>query len=399
MARRLLTGLALACALLLVGTAAGDPGISERRAAVDSKIDRLRGKIDEARKREGVLSSQIAAVTSKIRAIQDDVDAASARLNRLESVLALHQRRLDRLNELYRLQTAKLVFLQRQHKAATDRLNRRLVQIYTSEQTEPLAVVLEAASFGDMLDQLEFLQDIGNQDAKIALEVEQVKIQVRETRDRTRKTRQSAAEATRQVAARTLEQRQVRDRLAWSQRELATARREKSDALSETKQTRKEYLAEVEGLLAQSAALSARIRVAQASAASSPTAVPSAPSSAGFVWPVHGVLTSSFGWRWGRMHEGIDIAVPSGTSVVAVTSGTVIVAGWTGGYGNLVVVDHGNGTATAYAHNTSVAARVGQQVAQGQLIAYSGSTGNSTGPHVHFEVRVNGSPADPLGYL
>jgi murein DD-endopeptidase MepM/ murein hydrolase activator NlpD len=399
MARRLLTGLALACALLVAGTAAGEPGISERKAAVDSKIDRLQGKIDAARQREGVLSSQIAVVTSKIRAIQDDVDAASARLNALESVLALHQRKLDHLNELYRLQTGKLVFLQRQHKAAAERLNRRLVQIYTSEQTEPLAVVLEAASFGDMLDQLEFLQDIGNQDAKIAREVERVKIQVRETRNRTRKTRKSVAETTRQVAARTLEQRQVRDRLAWSQRELATARREKSDALSETKSTREEYLHEVEGLLAQSAALSARIQSAQSSAASSSTPFTPVPSSAGYVWPAHGVMTSPFGWRWGRMHEGIDIAVPSGTPVVASASGTVIVAGWMGGYGNLVVVDHGNGVATAYGHNTSIAAGVGQQVAQGQLIAYSGNTGHSTGPHIHFEVRINGSPVDPLGYL
>ena len=399
MARRLLTGLALTCTLLVAGTAAGEPGISERKAAVDSKIDRLQGKIDAARTREGVLSSQIAGVTAKIRAVQDDVDAASARLNALESVLALHQRKLDQLNELYRLQTAKLVFLQRQYETAAARLNRRLVEIYTSGQTEPLAVVLEAASFGDMLDQLEFLQDIGNQDAKIARELEQAKVLVRETRNRTRKTRHAVERTTREVAARTLEQRQVRDRLAWSQRQLATARREKSDALSETKSTREEYLDEVEGLLAQSAALSARIQSAQSSAASSSTPVPSAPSSAGFVWPAHGVLTSSFGWRWGRMHEGIDIAVPSGTPVVASASGTVIVAGWTGGYGNLVVVDHGNGIATAYAHNTSVAAGLGQQVAQGQLIAYSGNTGNSTGPHIHFEVRSNGSPADPLGYL
>jgi murein DD-endopeptidase MepM/ murein hydrolase activator NlpD len=99
------------------------------------------------------------------------------------------------------------------------------------------------------------------------------------------------------------------------------------------------------------------------------------------------------------MHEGIDIAVPTGTPVVAAASGTVIVAGWLGGYGNLVVVDHGNGIATAYGHNTSVTVGVGQAVAQGQLIAYAGSTGHSTGPHVHFEVRVNGAAVDPFGYL
>ena len=114
---------------------------------------------------------------------------------------------------------------------------------------------------------------------------------------------------------------------------------------------------------------------------------------------MHGVLTSGFGWRWGRMHEGIDLAVRVGTPVVAAASGTVIVAGWLGGYGNLVVIDHGNGIATAYGHNTSVTVGVGQSVAQGQLISYSGSTGHSTGPHVHFEVRINGTPVDPLGYL
>jgi murein DD-endopeptidase MepM/ murein hydrolase activator NlpD len=99
------------------------------------------------------------------------------------------------------------------------------------------------------------------------------------------------------------------------------------------------------------------------------------------------------------MHEGIDIAVPSGTPVAAAASGTVITAGWLGGYGNLVVIDHGNGLATAYGHNSSVTVGAGQSVAQGQVIAYSGSTGHSTGPHVHFEVRVNGSAVDPLGYL
>ena len=103
--------------------------------------------------------------------------------------------------------------------------------------------------------------------------------------------------------------------------------------------------------------------------------------------------------RWGRMHEGIDIAVPSGTPVHAAAAGTVIYAGWMTGYGNLVVLDHGNGLATAYAHNSSLLVSVGQHVSQGQTISLSGSTGHSTGPHVHFEVRVNGVAVDPLLYL
>jgi murein DD-endopeptidase MepM/ murein hydrolase activator NlpD len=189
----------------------------------------------------------------------------------------------------------------------------------------------------------------------------------------------------------------VRDRLAWNQRELATARRDKRSTLAEVRGDKEEALEHMAELQAQSAALASRIRSAQSSAI---VPGPTGPASAaGLVWPVHGVLTSGFGWRWGRMHEGIDLAVASGTPVVASASGTVIVAGWMGGYGNLVVVDHGNGIATAYGHNTSVTVGYGQSVAQGQLIAYSGNTGHSTGPHVHFEVRVNGTPVDPLGYL
>jgi murein DD-endopeptidase MepM/ murein hydrolase activator NlpD len=393
---RLLIGLVSACAacgLLLAGAALGQDA-EQQKQRVDSRIDTLQSKIDEAREREGVLSSQIADVTAEIRALEDDVASAETRLDRLESVLALHQRKLDGLNELFFTQTSRLEYLQRQHSAATERLNKRVVEIYTSDPTEPLSVVLEAASFKDMLDSLEFLDDIGRQDEKIAAEVAGAKVAMRKTREATRKTRNQVRETTRQVEARTEEQRAVRDRLTWSQRELATAKRVKQDALESTQATREEFLHEVEGLLAESAKLAAKIQAAQAGYSTS-----SAPSASGFVWPVHGILTSSFGWRWGRMHEGIDIAVGNGTAVVASAAGTVIVAGWMGGYGNLVVVDHGNGIATAYGHNTSVGVGVGQAVGQGQVIAYSGNTGNSTGPHVHFEVRVNGGAVDPLGYL
>ena len=155
-------------------------------------------------------------------------------------------------------------------------------------------------------------------------------------------------------------------------------------------------VAQVESLAAESASLAAAIQSAQSSAGSSGTG---APSASGFIWPVNGPVVSGFGMRWGRMHEGIDIAASSGTPVHAAAAGTVIHAGWLGGYGNLVVVDHGNGLSTAYAHASAILVAVGQNVAQGETVSLVGSTGNSTGPHLHFEVRVNGSAVDPLLYL
>jgi murein DD-endopeptidase MepM/ murein hydrolase activator NlpD len=119
-----------------------------------------------------------------------------------------------------------------------------------------------------------------------------------------------------------------------------------------------------------------------------------------FLRPVHGQITSPFGMRWGRLHAGIDFGAPTGTSVGAGGSGTVIAAGWnSGGYGNLVVIQHRLGYQSWYAHLSSVAVSIGQAVGGGTRIGAVGSTGNSTGPHLHFEVRHNGTPVDPSGYL
>lgn len=140
------------------------------------------------------------------------------------------------------------------------------------------------------------------------------------------------------------------------------------------------------------------------SSASSNTSTSSSYGSGSFSWPVpytHNI-TSPFGWRWGRLHGGIDIAAGGvyGQSIVAADSGTVILAGNQGdGYGNYVIIDHGNGYKTLYGHMSSVAAYTGQQVSQGEVIGYVGSTGNSTGPHLHFEIRVNDVQTDPLGYV
>jgi murein DD-endopeptidase MepM/ murein hydrolase activator NlpD len=125
----------------------------------------------------------------------------------------------------------------------------------------------------------------------------------------------------------------------------------------------------------------------------------SAPSSSGFAWPLCAPVTSEYGPRWGRMHRGIDQGASTGTPIGASKAGTVIFAGWQGGYGNLVLVDHHDGVVTAYAHMSRIGVSNGTSVSQGQSLGAVGSTGNSTGPHLHFETRVNGSAVNPRQYL
>jgi murein DD-endopeptidase MepM/ murein hydrolase activator NlpD len=115
--------------------------------------------------------------------------------------------------------------------------------------------------------------------------------------------------------------------------------------------------------------------------------------------PARGVFTSGFKWRWGRQHKGIDIAAPIGTPIYAATDGVVVTAGWNGGYGKFVLIQHSGGVATAYGHNTALLVRPGQRVTAGQQITRMGSTGHSTGSHLHFEVRINGVQTDPIPYL
>jgi murein DD-endopeptidase MepM/ murein hydrolase activator NlpD len=381
----------LAALLLLAGPAAGDPG--GQKAQVDVKIARLQDQISRADAASGTLTSEISEATARIRDVQAEVAAEEARLDVLEAELARKQAELDRLTDLLALQTRRLEVLRAEHRAAVRRLEARVRQIYLEDTPDALSFVFESVSFTDLLDNVDFLSEIGRQDERIAERVGRAKVELTRTRTETSRTRAGVAEATEAIAARTTEQRSVRDRLVASRDALAAARSDKRETLAGIRADRADFVAEVESLQRESAALAATIRSAQSGS------VGSGVSASGLIWPVHGPVTSGFGWRWGRMHEGIDIAVPSGTPVVAAASGTVITAGWLGGYGNLVVIDHGNGLATAYGHNSTVAVGVGQSVAQGEVVAYSGSTGHSTGPHVHFEVRVNGSPVDPLGYL
>jgi murein DD-endopeptidase MepM/ murein hydrolase activator NlpD len=386
--------LALA-ALALIAPAAGQDIESEKQR-VDARIAELRAEIDAAKQQEGVLTSQLSAVVDELRAAEEAVDAAQSGLDHLESELARQRERLAQLTALLKQQTRRLVRLQEQYARAVDVLEQRVRDAYISEPPDALAFMVSASSFSEIIDNYEFVQRIGAQDRRIAAEVQKAKEGAAAERQATVRTKALTTATVSVISARTEEARQLRDRLVARRDDVAAAKSLKQSALTDLGASRMHDVAEVESLAAESASLAAAIQSAQASAGSSGTG---APSASGFIWPVNGPVVSGFGMRWGRMHEGIDIAASSGTPIHAAAAGTVIHAGWLGGYGNLVVVDHGDGLSTAYAHASAILVGVGQHVSQGETLSLVGSTGNSSGPHLHFEVRVNGSAVDPLFYL
>ena len=369
---------------------------AEEKRLVDEKIAALESSLSGHKRSEASLQREIDAVTVRIRDLEARVGDVSAQLSTLEQDLALHRERLDKLNRLFNLQTARLIALRKQYRRAVDRLDKRLVAIYVNGRPTMMEFILGATSIDNLLDQVRYVNLIGQQDKAIAAEVAAAKASMRRSRAQTKKLRATVASAQRVIAARAAQVRETRDALAGARDTLSVTKSTKLVALSELSAEARAEAEEIDALRATSASLAASIRAAQASSSVGSTSTASA---SGFIWPVSGVLTSGFGWRWGRMHEGIDVGAGSGSPIYAAASGIVIACGYTGGYGNLVVIDHGGGVATAYGHQSSIAVGCGQSVGQGQVIGYVGNTGNSTGPHLHFEVRINGNPVDPMPYL
>jgi murein DD-endopeptidase MepM/ murein hydrolase activator NlpD len=406
MARRVT--LLLALVLALAAPALAGDGLGGQKASVDAKLSSVQAKNAASQRKASALSSQIGALTGKIHTLEGQVGDVSSRLASLQSDLALRQRRLDKLNQLFTLQTQRLHYLKHEYTLSVQRLNTRLVAIYKQEDPTTIDVLLTAKSFQDVLDQLDFLGAIATQDKQVAATVATAKKQVKVARIRTKTVRAGVANEARAINARVQQAAILRGELLASQNTLAGARNSKSHALVATKAQISTEVGESKALADASVQLAAKIQAAQASdtGGSAPpgetstdgSSAPSGPP-ASFIWPVSGPITSPFGMRWGTLHPGIDIGVPSGTPIHAAASGKVIWCGWMSGYGNLVMIDHGGGIASLYGHQTRVAVSCGQSVTQGEIIGYSGCTGFCTGPHVHFEIRVNGSPVDPLGYL
>jgi murein DD-endopeptidase MepM/ murein hydrolase activator NlpD len=387
--RRLALGLV---ALLVVAAPAG-ADIVDRKQSVDARIASLQDRVAAAQEKEQALRQEVDEVSGRIRGLEQQVGDVSSRLAPLEHELQLREVKLNRLNALYQMQTDRLAYLRAEYRIALGRLNRRLVAAYESNTPDEISILLSSSSFSAFLDGLDYIKLVAGRDRQIADAVRSSRDEVALALAHTKAARRDMLRQAKIFAVRVNQARVLRDQLLASKGALVDAQsRKKADLASLGAQERADA-GEIDSLQEVSAELAAKIQAAQSHSTVQHT------GSGQLGWPVSAPITSPFGWRWGRMHEGIDLGAAYGTPIAAAGSGTVIYAGWLGGYGNLTVIDHGGGLATAYGHQSRIAVSVGQQVTRGETIGYVGSTGHSTGPHLHFEVRVNGQPVDPLGYL
>jgi murein DD-endopeptidase MepM/ murein hydrolase activator NlpD len=387
--RRLVLGL---LAVLVVATPAG-ADIVDKKQSVDARIGSLQERVADAQRKEAALRVEIDSVSGQIRGLEQQVGDVSLRLAPLVHELELRELKLNRLNDLFEVQSRRLTFLRAEYRLAIARLNRRLVAAYETQQPDTLSVLLSSRSFSSMIDGLDYVRFVARHDREIAAEVKTARDEVAAARKHTKAARADMYRQAKIVAVRVHQVRVLRDQLVASQGQLVEAQARRKADLASLDARERADAEEIDSLQQVSAELAAKIQAAQ----SHSTVVRT--GSGALAWPVNAPITSSFGWRWGRMHEGIDLGAAYGSPIAAAGAGTVIYAGWLGGYGNLTVIDHGGGLSTAYGHQSQIGVSVGQHVEQGQIIGNVGSTGHSTGPHLHFEVRVNGQAVDPLGYL
>lgn len=392
-------------ALIGVALAAGAGGVAssapaDQKADVDRRLAEAQERLREQRGRESVLTDQVQAYTDRIRQLEASLEPLRARSQALDAELAGLRARLAELTQRLAVQRARLAEAEDALARRQVLLARRLRELYVRAEFDPILVLVESGSLRAAVETADVLEGIALRDGDLARSVSRYADETRRTRDAIADARAEVArsEARAEIAAE--EARQAKAELEEQRAGVGRLLVERRSLLDDVSGDRRSIEAEARDLEERSAALAATIRTAQGlSAAPSGSVAVGAASSAGLVWPVSGPITSGFGPRWGRMHEGIDISGGSGTPIAAAASGTVIVAGWNGGYGNLVVVDHGGGLSTAYAHLSSIAVSAGQGVGQGTVVGGMGTTGNSTGVHLHFEVRAGGAAVNPLGYL
>ena len=361
-----------------------------------NQLDSIQQQVNQQNAAKADAETVIGSVSEQLRQIEEQLRQATAELGTIkeqrvsvENDITLNERQLAEAQK--RLEGRETVFY------------KRVRDIYINGRLSYIDVVIGSKDFSDFANRLEVLKRIIDSDITLINEIKKERAEIEAHKQKLETDRAKLVELEKAALAK--------------QAEIEQKKAERNVVLQKAQNDRATAMQAIEELNASSAQVSAMLKERQAARAAAAAA---AQTSAGqgqgasdnwvqgtgqLGWPVSGEITSPYGYRvhpiWGTTiyHSGIDIGVDEGTPVHAADGGVVVWSGWMGGYGYAVVIDHGNGLSTLYGHNSELAVDEGQSVAKGQVISYAGSTGNSTGPHVHFEVRVNGDPVDPMGYL
>lgn len=365
--------LSLLISLSVTGTALADD-LEDQLADLQRQAEEQQAKTNEA-------SAKVESVSERLRQIQEELRVATAEYKEVKGQLDSVEDKISDNTELLQKTEADL-------KVKNKKLQQRVRDIYINGQISYVDVLFGAKDFADLMTRMDVLKRIIKHDYDLIMKVKEEKATVENTRAQLEKDK---AEAEVLVADAQAKKAKVEDKESEQQVLL-------DQAIHDRDTSERMY----EEIMAASQEVANMIRRSHMSSAG----YSGAPAGAGgMIWPISGPITSEFGWRThpifgtARFHSGLDIGGDYGMPIYAAASGTVIYAGWISGYGNAVIIDHGGGVTTLYGHNDSLNVSEGENVAQGQVIAMCGSTGNSTGPHCHFEVRENGEPVSPYGYL
>ena len=407
-------------ALMLSSTALADE-IEE----LESEKAEYDAQAQEAQRMSDQLWLEIESVSEVKRVLDQEAAEATADYEQKQATL---DQTVARINENEKkFKAAERDYLKKQGVLST-----RIRDIYINGQISYLDVLFGAKDFNDLFTRMDLLKRVVMQDYDLVQQVlayqeqlkligEQLEADRKDQYDLARKAEYAKAVKDSKVARQQeLIDRMQNDKAVYDRQydEMMAASAHVAQLIEQSKFRAAAEAAARERAAAEARAREEAARRAQMAQQQSNVTTPAsieyddgvetyspASSGGGMIWPISGPITSEFGWRthpiFGsqRFHSGLDIGGDYGLPIHAALGGVVIESGWIGGYGNTIMIDHGGGVVTLYGHNESLAVGVGQTVSQGQVIAYCGSTGNSTGPHCHFEVRLNGEPVSPYNYL
>ena len=357
--------------LSVAGTALADD--------LEEQLQDLQEKAAQQQEITNEAQARVENLSEKLRVLQEEVDAATSEYNDVKG-------RLDKVQSDIYENTELLNKTEKELKVKNKKLAKRVRDIYINGQISYVDVLFGAKDFSDFLTRMDILKRIIKHDYDLIMKVKADREIVMNTKAKLEKDK---ADVELLVADAEIKQKNMLDKKQAQQVLLDKAEYDRDVS-------QQAY----EEIMAASQEITRMIQRSQMVGGSYV-----AGGSGAMIWPLNGPITSEFGWRthpiFGtqRYHSGLDIGGDYGLPIVAAASGTVIHSGWISGYGYTVIIDHGGGITTLYGHNESLLVGEGESVSQGQTIAMCGSTGNSTGPHCHFEVRENGEPVSPYSYL